>query len=364
MSLTSSQQFSLKTEVLDSETQVFVQKGLLKESLWVDLLKSQSLRIVLITDKHVRALWGESILMPLVNEGCHVEVVSIIPGEGSKTREVKEALEDAMLQKKLGRDCLVVALGGGVVTDLAGFVAATYCRGVPLVLIPTTLLGQVDASLGGKVAVNTAYGKNLIGAFYPPRWVFIDSDTLTTLPEEEFLNGMAEVIKHALIVSKDLFHGLKNLESEEMIYQSCLIKKIIVEKDPFEKGLRRILNFGHTVGHALEALTHYHLSHGKAVAIGMLAEAHLSYQSGFLPYEQLLTIETLLIDYGYSLKLPLGIDSKQLFETMTRDKKAQFNLPKCVFLREIGEVVEAEGEYCLPIDVTMLHEMCLWLNSR
>ena len=224
--------------------------------------------------------------------GLEAILFSFPNGEQHKSRATKEKLEDQLFEKELGRDICVIALGGGVTTDLGGYLAATYCRGVPLVMMPTSLLGMVDASIGGKTGVNTPYGKNLVGSIYQPKKVLIDPATLQSLPLKELRNGIVEMIKHGLILDRDYFtylneHADQLLELdlsilEKAIFESCRIKREIVEQDDRESGKRNLLNFGHTVGHALENLTHYSLAHGEAVAIGILVESHLAVQLGHL----------------------------------------------------------------------------------
>lgn len=346
-------------------SEIVIQKGLMQEGDWLNRLKNLSKRFAIITDHHVEDLFGHAIKNQLEQAGCEVHLFSVPPGEKSKSREWKEFLEDQMLQAKLGRDTALIALGGGVITDLAGFVAATYCRGIPLISIPTTLLAQVDASIGGKVGVNTPQGKNLIGAFYHPRLILIDTEMLKTLNPDEMMNGMAEVIKYALIASKPLFQKLQQeIQWEDAVLESCTIKKDVVEKDPQEKGLRAILNFGHTVGHAIEALMDYQISHGKAVAIGMAAEAHLSCLLGYLQESELVNITSLLEKYGFSLKLPSSLIPSALMQAMQLDKKALSRQPRFVLLKNIGETHPFDGAYCSPVDSRLIQETFQWLHSK
>lgn len=348
-----------------SGSEIIIQKGLMQTADWLEFVGPLSRRFALITDHHVEDLVGHALQDQLERAGCEAHLFSVPPGETSKTREWKEILEDQLLEAKLGRDTVLMAIGGGVITDLAGFVAATYCRGVPLVSIPSTLLAQVDASLGGKVGVNTPFGKNLIGAFYHPRYILVDTDLLSTLSEDEILNGMGEVIKYALIASKPLFQKLhQEIQWDDIVLECCTIKKEVVEKDPKERGLRAILNFGHTVGHAIETCMDYQISHGKAVAIGMLAESYMSYQLGYLKEQDLLSITTLLEHYGFSLRLPSTLDQKELMQVMQLDKKALSRQPRFVLLKGIGETVPFDGAYCGPVDPRIIQEAIQWLSSK
>lgn len=346
-------------------SEILIQRGILQGDPWIKHVKRIGSRFVIITDHLVRDLYGSSLRERLLKDGCETHLFSVPRGEESKSRKWKDFLEDEMQKACLGRDIAILAVGGGVVSDLAGFVAATYCRGVPFLTIPTTLLGQIDASIGGKVAINTPHEKNLIGALHHPQLVLIDPDTLSTLPQKEFRNGMAEAIKYALIASKTLFEKLKNNSPwEELIYACCSIKKEIVEKDAQEEGLRRILNFGHTVGHALETAMDYRISHGEAVAIGILAEARLSYRLGYLKKEEFLLAHQLLERYGFTLKVPSEIDKDKFIKSMKRDKKALCRNPRFVLLQSIGETLPFAGEYCNTIDEEILRETVQWLFSR
>ncbi|MBN1914582.1 MAG: 3-dehydroquinate synthase [Parachlamydiales bacterium] len=340
---------------------IFMEKGVFQTSLWRETLHSIADCVVIITDDHVEKLYGVSLKKDLEKCGFNVYCFTFPVGESSKTRKWKEHIENQMLQAALGRDICIISLGGGVVGDLAGFVASTYCRGVPFVSIPTTLLAQVDACIGGKVGVNTPWSKNSIGVFYHPCMMIIDPDFLLSLSPLEILNGIAEIVKYALVFSKDL---LKKLEEHVSLYEliepSYRIKKEIVEKDPFEKGIRRILNFGHTIGHAIETLSNYQISHGQAIAIGMLLEAHCSCQMNYLREEELFAIKALLEDYGFSLSLPQKLSKEEFFRIMKLDKKASSSMPRFVVLEDLGKVSPFDGSYCAPMDFPMLKEALQW----
>lgn len=359
------QTFILHTVVKDVVSEIVIEKGLLEKNDWIDALRKLGKRLCIITDHRVRDLLGSFFKERLQNLGFEVHLFSVPQGEQSKTRHQKELIEDHMQEAGLGRDTVLISVGGGVVSDLTGFIASTYCRGIPFVSIPTTLLGQVDASIGGKVGVNTAHGKNLIGAFYHPRFIFIDPDTLLTLSPKEFLNGIAEVIKYALIASKSLFEKLeKDCPMQEYIEEGCAIKMHVVEQDTQECGLRRILNFGHTIGHAIETLLEYRMGHGEAIALGMVLESHMSYSLGYLEKEDLLRIIALFEKYKFSFHLPSQIDENALKQLMSLDKKALGRTPRYVVLEEIGKVVPFAGHYCTAIDQNILQEAFQWLRSR
>ncbi|MFN4174118.1 MAG: 3-dehydroquinate synthase family protein, partial [Parachlamydiaceae bacterium] len=256
-------------------------------------------------------------------------------GEKNKTREKKAELEDALFKKGVSRNHTLIVIGGGVTLDLGGFIAATFCRGIPWISYPTSLLAMVDASIGGKTGVNTPYGKNLIGAFHPAQEVIIELEFLKSLPESEIKNGLSEMIKHGLIRSRAHFDYIaKHFDSllkigpemEQAIHDSIAIKKAIVKEDPFEKGLsRHLLNFGHTVGHAIEADQKFKIPHGQAVGLGMLVE--LALFGGNKEAEALIE----------KLGLPkLKLDPTSLWDFMKADKKSLDSKPFVVKLEEIG----------------------------
>ena len=278
----------------------------------------------------------------------HVDVVLIGDGEQFKTLETYATILDALIAKRHSRATTVVALGGGVVGDVAGFAAATYQRGVGLVQIPTTLLAQVDSSVGGKTAVNHATGKNLIGAFYQPRAVVADVDVLASLPQREFRAGLAEVVKYGVIADADFFAWLERSmdalvrrEPEALIRavrRSCEIKAEVVAGDEREQGRRAILNFGHTFGHAIEALTGYtEYLHGEAVAIGMAMAANLSADLGRIPASDAQRLRELLSHAGLPITAP-GTDAAAALEAMGMDKKAIDGRIRLVLCDRLGDV--------------------------
>jgi 3-dehydroquinate synthase len=282
-------------------------------------------------------------------------------------------LENQLFEKGLGRDTCVIACGGGVVTDLAGYVAATFCRGVPLVMIPTTLLGMVDASIGGKTGLNTPQGKNLLGCIYQPQKIIIDMTTLKSLSRKELTHGIVETIKHSLIADFNLFEELEkhsqNLLALDfsilnpVIVASCRIKKQIVEYDEQESGKRRVLNFGHTIGHALESLTNYSLPHGEAVAIGLLVESYLSLKLGKLNLHSFERIKALLVRYGLPLQLPTLFTIPSLLNAMVLDKKSLKGKPRFVTIDAIGSTLDYDSCYCTHIDEKLLIEALQWMNN-
>ena len=310
-------------------------------------------RILLVTNPTVRALYGQIVFDSLNKSGFEVILGEIPDGEKYKSLDSASYLYNVAFENNLDRKCAVLALGGGVIGDLAGFVAATYMRGVPFIQVPTTLLAQVDSSVGGKVAVNHPKGKNIIGAFYQPKLVFTDIATLKTLPEREFRAGMAEVIKYGIIWDKEFFsylmnnikdiNGLKAENIAHIVRTSCAVKARVVEKDEKEEGLRAILNYGHTFGHAYEALTGYKTYlHGEALAIGMVSAAILAVRLGMITDQEEKSICRLLADYGLPVVFKdLSIDD--IINKMYYDKKAESGKIKFILPEQIGRVSIYKG---------------------
>jgi 3-dehydroquinate synthase len=307
-------------------------------------------RCAIITDKNVGKHYGNNAVYALKKAGMDPVLVTIPAGEKAKSLAVVQRCYDALAKHRVERKSFIVALGGGVVGDLAGFVAATYLRGIPFVQVPTTLLAQVDSSVGGKVGVNLPAGKNLVGAFYQPRHVLCDLTTLETLPEREFRAGLAEVIKYGIIYDPELFGRLerempKILKRQtetlgEIVARSCEIKAKVVEQDETESGLRAILNFGHTIGHGLEAISRYgKYLHGEAISIGQVAAAMLSSRVTGLPLVEVDRIRALFKRAGLPVAVRLTkAQRKQLFEAMRLDKKVSAGEVRFVLARKIGKV--------------------------
>jgi 3-dehydroquinate synthase len=336
-------------------------------------LHSLASKFAIITDDKVASLYGEQLQERLASSGLEVYLFSFPNGEQSKTRATKELLENQLFEKGLGRDTCVIALGGGVVTDIAGYLAATYCRGIPLVMMPTSLLGMVDASIGGKTGVNVSYGKNMLGCIYQPEKVVIDLSTLKSLPKKELANGVVEMIKHGLIADCKLFEDLEKNHNpllalhsavlEKMVFESCRIKKEIVEQDEKENGKRRLLNFGHTIGHTLERLTDYSLSHGEAVAIGLLVESYLSVKLGILNQKSFDRIKKNLLQYGLPLQLPSRFPIQTILDAMAWDKKSLRGQPRFVMINAIGSSLAYDSNYCTHIEESLIKNALHWMND-
>lgn len=306
-------------------------------------------KVLLVTNHTIRRLYGPEVERSLTEGGYQVTVGEIGDGEQYKTLATAGRLYDLAFDRGLDRKSPVVALGGGVTGDVAGFVAATYLRGVPLIQVPTTLLAQVDSSVGGKVAVNHPRGKNIIGVFYQPGFVLADVALLKTLPPRELRSGLAEVIKYGVIWSGEFFTWLEeNMEAllagetEPLLHvvrESCRIKATVVAQDETEGGLRAILNYGHTVGHAVETLTGYgKYTHGEAVGIGMVAAARLAAARGLLPVTDLGRIENLVRRAGLPVEIPEEVAPEGLVESIRHDKKATGGRITFILPRRIGKV--------------------------
>lgn len=288
-------------------------------------------KVLIVTDENVYDLYHHSIDEKLKAWGAKVSTAVVSPGEASKSLQQAEKLYTAALQANLDRHSMIVALGGGVIGDLAGFIASTYMRGIPFIQVPTSLLAQVDSSVGGKVAVNHPLAKNVIGAFYQPKCVLINVAVLKTLPNREFSTGMAELIKHGIIRDEAFLTWLESHQQAiaaqnssilaRAIHRSCEIKADVVTKDEREAGLRAILNFGHTVGHAIEAASGYGtFTHGEAISMGMIAEAHIARLLGLISQDYLSRISDILAAADLPIALP-NLDNHLLLKWMQHDKK-------------------------------------------
>lgn len=282
-------------------------------------------KIAVLTDKNIASLWLDK-----VKKNIDRKIIPIIidPGEKSKTLKTSEKIWKKMLESKMNRHSLLINLGGGVICDLGGFVASTYMRGIGFINIPTTLLAMVDASVGGKTGVNLDGIKNIIGTFADPLEVVIDISFLKTLPKRIFIEGFSEIIKHGIIADGDYFafvsskkpEEFNNQEIEKIIKRSIEIKSAIVSQDKKEKGLRKILNFGHTIGHAIESENIGNLLHGEAVALGMIAESRLANLIGLLPLKDFQKIKTAIKNAGLLVKID-NFDKKTVLKKMLKDKK-------------------------------------------
>ncbi len=315
-----------------------------------NVIKEQKLsdrKMCIIADKNVDKLYKEVVKKELQTVTDEVYCYCFSAGEQHKNLETIRNFYEFYQQNRFDRKTVIIALGGGVCGDMAGFSAATYLRGIPFVQIPTTLLAQVDSSVGGKTGVDFHGAKNNIGAFYQPEFVYINTSTLKTLPKREFSAGMAEVIKYGCILSKDFFQYLQQQKQDilsmqhdvlsEMIKQCCLLKADVVSKDEKESGLREILNFGHTIGHAIETVLDFQLLHGECVGLGMLAVLELARERGQVTEQELKKVQELLAYF----ELPLSINQvskERIYQQMFLDKKVKQNKIRFVLPKGIGEV--------------------------
>lgn len=332
-------------EQRDASYDILVAPGLVHE---LDKILKQycpAAAYAIISDSHVAKLYGESIAEQVSGAGCQVELFTFPAGEWNKTRETWAAISDQMLAAHLGRDCAVIALGGGVVNDVGGFVAATYLRGVPLVQVPTSLLAMIDSSIGGKTGVDVPAGKNLLGAFHQPRVVVADPELLGSLSSVQLAAGLAEAVKHGVIADAEYFGFLEGEYAaifakhapalERVVRRSVEIKAAVVAQDEREKGRRAILNFGHTVGHAIEATSKYEVLHGEAVAIGMVYEGRLAESLGIAQAGTATRIRSVLERLHLPVERPDGSPVDDLIAAMRIDKKVRageirFALPHAI----------------------------------
>ncbi len=350
------------------EYPVLVGPGALREL--PRLLEEQvgAVRYAVIADDHVLPLHGAAVVEVLEGGGREVTAFSFPAGEVHKNREEWIRLSDELLEAGFGRDTCVIALGGGVTGDLAGFVAATYMRGLPLVQLPTSIVAMVDSSVGGKTGVDVPAGKNLIGAFHPPAFVLADTRLARTLPETERSQGLAEAVKHGAILDADYLGRIERdavalLSGEEgetarMVARSVELKAGIVSRDEKESGLREVLNFGHTFGHAIEASSGYRLPHGSAISIGMVMEARLGERLGVTAggtSDRLRrALEVMRLPTAPESPLPVA----EILGYLGRDKKARSGTPRFVLLAEIGRVAPDEsGAWSHPVSPLLLEEV-------
>jgi len=332
-------------EQRDASYDIVIGRGLLAELPALLARHCPAARYAVITDSHVAGPYGRRVVESLHSAGAAADLLQFPAGEWNKTRETWAALSDRMLAAQVGRDSAVVALGGGVAGDVGGFVAATFHRGIPCVQVPTSLLAMIDSSIGGKTGVDAPAGKNLIGAFHQPRLVVADLDTLATLPPVQLAAGMAEALKHGAIADAEYFAFLERDHAavkakdpatlERVVTRSVEIKAQIVAQDEREAGVRAVLNFGHTVGHAIEATTKFAVLHGEAVAIGMVCEARLGERLGLTAAGTAERLRRALEAYGLLTERPSGPSASDLLAAMQLDKKARagavrFALPQAI----------------------------------
>ncbi|MEM1295284.1 MAG: 3-dehydroquinate synthase [Verrucomicrobiota bacterium] len=337
-------QTTVQVELGDRSYDVIVGSALLgKMGAIVGGMSELSRRCAVVTEERVGALYGEWVVHSLQQAGIQAEIITVPPGESSKSMNVVTFICREMLKLGFDRKAFVVALGGGVIGDLAGFCASIFQRGVPYIQVPTTVLSQVDSSVGGKTGVNTPEGKNLLGAFHQPKLVVADVDTLKSLPDREYREGFAEIIKHAAIRDAEMFELIENQgddrsEMAELIARNVALKAAVVEEDEREtSGTRALLNFGHTVGHGVEAAAGYgELLHGEAISIGIMAALRLSEKRSGLKSADVERVANLLKQFGLPRNIPSNFQTQRIVDLMMRDKKFSEGAIRFVLLKELG----------------------------
>ena len=335
----------LYVDLKENSYNIVIEKGLL--SKLGEEIKNiyKGNKIFIITDENVNKYYGDKVTKSLEKVGFITKTMVLEPGEETKSFNTLPRIYNELLDFKLTRKDLIITLGGGVIGDLGGFAASSFLRGIPFIQVPTSLLAQVDSSVGGKVAVDLERGKNLVGSFYQPKAVFIDPEVLDTLTEKYYKDGMAEVIKYGCIKDREFFYMLKGLNNrvevmdniERIIYNCCLIKKIVVEKDEKDLGDRMLLNFGHTLGHAIEKYYNFTgYSHGEAVGIGMYNITLKSEAEGLTKEGIAEEIKEILINYDLPYDVDLE-DNQIIVDTIALDKKNLGSTLKIILIKDIGE---------------------------
>jgi 3-dehydroquinate synthase len=306
-------------------------------------------KLLVVTDTNVEKLYADEIMKLLSDSGYDAALYAFEAGEENKNMNSILGICGACIDHKMDRKSMIVALGGGVVGDMAGFAAAIFMRGIKFIQIPTTLLSQSDSSVGGKTGIDFAESKNILGAFHQPKLVYMNVSTLKTLPNEQFISGMGEVIKHGIIRDGEFFEYLKNnsekiksLDSATLIKMdkiNCAIKADVVMQDERENGLRAILNFGHTIGHAVESAYNFQKTHGECVGLGMIAASYIAAKRGMISTETLAEIEFVLKEYGFATRVELP-ENDTVYSFMQKDKKKLEGKLKFVLPTKIGEVAQ------------------------
>lgn len=333
----------------DNSHKIVIQPGLLSK-IPTDLKKKKwGEQYCIITDTNVKKLYGEELAQSMREIGLKTTLIAFQPGESKKNLKTVEKLLNQMVQLGHNRHSCVIALGGGVVGDTAGFVASIFMRGIPFIQVPTSLMAMADSSLGGKTGVDLLAGKNLAGTFTQPKQVYIDPQLLSTLPKKHILNGLAEIVKHGLIMDKGLLKILKKFPKKaieghtttitKLLERSCRVKARIVQRDTYEKNARMFLNYGHSIGHAIEHASGYRLNHGQAVAIGMNLENRLAVDRKLLKPKQCEAIEELLKSLELPTLIPEKIDRAPILKALKTDKKNQGETLTMTLLKKPGKPV-------------------------
>lgn len=329
-----------------SSYEIRIGKDILDRMLLLTAKNHKAGRYAVITDDCVGKLYGKQFLAGLKDIGLNASLIDFPAGEASKNMNTVMEIAGKLMESGADRETCLLALGGGVVGDITGFVASIFMRSVPYIQIPTTLVAQVDSSIGGKTGIDLPHGKNLLGTFYQPRAVFANLSFLDTLPEKEFNNGLAEIIKYGMIDDEKMFRNLEtNMDAIKLkdpklllniVESCCQIKKSIVEIDEKEQGLRRILNLGHTLGHALETISQYTVTHGEGVGLGLIGAALISEKTGYLKSDETKRIKALVRAAGLPFRIPNSLDSDKIIARLKMDKKKKGDMVHFVLLKKIG----------------------------
>lgn len=362
---------SLSPDGEDRSYDVLIGAGILDELGDGGIPLPHTASLFVVTDSNVARLYGKKLLTELSQPDRRIEIVSFPAGEASKSIQTASMLASRLSELGADRESALLALGGGVVGDLTGFVASIYKRGIDYIQLPTTLLAQVDSSIGGKTGVDTPWGKNQLGTFYQPRGVLADPLTLRTLPPPEMLNGVAEIVKYSVVADRRMFYRLSRMDefgSEIMsgfIESACRIKAEIVSRDERETNLRAVLNYGHTVGHAIESASNYSVSHGTCVILGMMAEGWIALRLGILQETDFEKQSTLLrrLSEVYNLRLP-DLSKKDLLRFAVADKKATLSSIRMSLPEELGKMhTTSDGSYKIPVTNEIFEESIDYLRE-
>ena len=350
----------------DADYTIVVGLDIASELVEIVAKEASGMRVAIISDENVGTKWGGVVHGALSRAGIKAELFTFPAGEQNKNQATVSALQGKLLQKRYGRDTLVIALGGGVVGDVAGYVAATFLRGVPFLQMPTTLLAMVDSSIGGKVGVDTEHGKNTIGAFWQPRAVVADLRYLESLSEREIISGLLEAVKSFMTADKDALQIVESISTgdpltsakalQEVVVRAVRFKCGVVARDEREENERRVLNFGHTVGHAIELISGYTMPHGFAVGYGILVETKIAEDLGVLSSADRAAVTQYLLRFGITPDALKGYDVTKVIDAMKGDKKARGGSIYCVLLSSIGRVSTDGGQYAHPVDEAIIRK--------
>ena len=353
-------------KVVNHSYPVMIEPGILSRLPQILRQHYPASRYVIICDQITKRFFGKRLQSRLIKQKLNAVLLAVPAGERAKSQKYKIFLEESMLKLHCGRDSLILALGGGVVGDLAGFVAATYMRGINYIQLPTTFLSAVDSSIGGKTGIDTAQGKNLIGAFWQPKAVFVDLNCPRSLPQKQLIAGLIEAVKmfatfdaeSFALVEKNLPKILKRDRQilEQVIHRAVKIKAGVISRDERENGERMVLNFGHTIGHALERLSGYKLLHGEAVAAGMVAEARIAMRLGIFPRNQFNRLDAFigqLVDVQSILR---RFSANRIIDALKADKKAKAGHPRFILISKIGKVYVKQHDFVHLVDNRMVRK--------